>query len=42
MDLECFSVGHSVHVYLLFLRCELSVIRRVNFSVQQMSRKEIN
>lgn len=42
MDLECFCVDNSVHVYLLVHMYELSVIRRVNFSVWQMSRKEIH
>lgn len=42
MDLECLSVANSVHVCLLVLMYELSVIRRDNFSVQQMGRKEIN
>lgn len=42
MALECFSVANCVHVYLLVLMYELSLVRRVNFSVQQMSRKEIN
>lgn len=40
MDLECLSVANSVRVYLLVLMYEL-LIRRVNFPVQQVGRKEI-